>query len=111
MSHPDLLHTTAYWDIFAAPLIPGARLHFKLAPHVQVDDLLDLPDVAFHDYWTALAWIKDGYDLTYYVTVTRCGDPRYTGGSDPYACVYVVVGDPESDVVVKHPISSAKEDR
>lgn len=103
----DLIHSTTHWDIESVPLVDGARLHFRLSPRYNVADLLDLPTVAFGDYWTALRWLKDSYELTYYCTLARNGDPRYTGGDDEHACVYVVVGDPDSDVIVKHQVSSA----
>lgn len=106
MPSAELVHSTRYWNIETVPLVPGARLHFRLSPIQPVDDMLKLPNAALDDYWTALVWLIDGYELTYYCTVSRNGDQRYTGGPDPYACVYVVVGDPESDVIVKHPVSS-----
>lgn len=106
MSDPALLHSTSHWRIFTEPLIPGARLHFRLEPVQPADDVIDLPRAALNDFWTALAWLKDGYDLTYYVSVIRSGDHRYTGGNDPYVRVYVVVGDREPNTIAKYQISS-----
>lgn len=103
---PDLVHVTARWRVLAVPLIPGARLHFKLEPINQVADLDHLSLLEKADFWVALAWVKDSYELTYYVFMSRNGDSRYTGGDDDHACVYLVVGDPDSDTIVKHQVSS-----
>lgn len=101
----DVIHSTAHWVIREAPPIEGARLHFQLTPLLAVQDFLDLPPAIHQDLWTALGWIRDQYELTYWCMVWRCGDQAATGGTDDRAAAYIVVGDPDSQVRAKHVLS------
>lgn len=101
------VHSTEHWDITVAPDIPGARLHFRLAPRTPVADFLELTHAEMRDYWTALGWVYDAYELTYYCVVWRCGDQQRTGGADQHAAAYVVVGDPDSPTIARHTLSGA----
>jgi diadenosine tetraphosphate (Ap4A) HIT family hydrolase len=66
-----------------------------LVPHKHATDVLDLGDDVRHDFWTALATIRDRYDLRYYGIGIRNGDCRFTGATIEHVHAHVLVGDAE----------------
>jgi ATP adenylyltransferase len=73
---------------------PGARLHLLLVPRQHVRDVLDLDAEARAGFWTALGWVRERYDLTYYGLGMRNGDCQYTGATVRHVHAHVLVGDP-----------------
>jgi diadenosine tetraphosphate (Ap4A) HIT family hydrolase len=98
----EIVHQTAHWTVTpnAFPY-PGTRLHLLLVPHQHAGDLLDLDPDARADFWTALAWVRDNYGLSYYGLGVRNGDCRYTGATVTHMHAHVLVGDPDAEVPVR----------
>lgn len=98
-----VLHKTPQWTIVPNRFpYRGTRLHLLLVPDEHVTDMADLSPAARDDFWSALAWVRDRYGLTYYGLAVRNGDPRFTGGTIRHLHLHVVVGDvenPEADSV------------
>ena len=71
-------------------------------------DLLDLDRGGQADFWTALGWVRDRYELTYYGLGVRNGDCRYSGATIRHVHAHVLVGDPdvEPEVPVRMRFSS-----
>jgi ATP adenylyltransferase len=91
-----VLHKTPQWTIVPNRFpYRGTRLHLMLVPDEHVVDMIDLSPAAREDFWSALAWIRERYDLTYYGLAARNGDPRFTGGTIRHLHIHVVVGDVE----------------
>jgi len=91
-----VLHKTTPWTIVPNRFpYRGTRLHLMLVPDEHVVDMIDLSPAAREDFWSALAWIRERYDLTYYGLAARNGDPRFTGGTIRHLHIHVVVGDVE----------------
>jgi diadenosine tetraphosphate (Ap4A) HIT family hydrolase len=87
---------------------PGAVLHLLLVPGQHAADLLDLDEDTRQDFWTALASVRDRYDLGYYGLGVRNGDCRFTGGTIRHVHAHVMVGDadPENVAIVRMRFSS-----
>jgi dihydrofolate reductase/diadenosine tetraphosphate (Ap4A) HIT family hydrolase len=97
------IHRTPQWTI-GPNRFPyrGAKLHLLLVPDEHVTDMADLSAAAQADFWSALAWVREHYSLTYYGIAVRNGDPRFTGGTIRHLHVHLVVGDvdnPDADFV------------
>ncbi|MEU7823848.1 HIT domain-containing protein [Catellatospora sp. NPDC049133] len=71
----------------------GTRRHLLLVPDEHVSDLVELSPAAKEDFWAALGWVRDHYEMTYYGLGVRNGDCRFTGGTVSHLHVHVVVGD------------------
>ena len=71
----------------------GTRLHLLLVPDEHVTDLLDLSPAALADFWTALAWARDEYGLSYYSLAARNGQCEFTGATVRHVHVHLVQGD------------------
>ena len=81
-----VLRETSHWSITPNEFpYPGTALHLLLVPHQHVGDILDLDEAARADFWTALGWVRDRYELTYYGLGVRNGDCRYSGHHPPRA--------------------------
>jgi ATP adenylyltransferase len=93
-----VLTETKHWTITPNEFpYPGTSLHLLLVPRQHAGDLLDLePDVQA-DFWTALAWIRDRYGLSYYGLGVRNGDCRYSGATIRHVHAHVLVGDPDAE--------------
>jgi diadenosine tetraphosphate (Ap4A) HIT family hydrolase len=92
-----VLHKTPQWTIVPNRFpYRGTRLHLMLVPDEHVVDMIDLSPAAREDFWSALAWIRERYGLTYYGLAARNGDPRFTGGTIRHLHIHVVVGDVEN---------------
>jgi ATP adenylyltransferase len=98
-----VVHRTPQWTIVPNRFpYRGTKLHLLLIPDEHVTDMADLSAAARADFWTALAWVREQYSLTYYGIAIRNGDPRFTGGTIRHLHVHLVVGDvddPEADFV------------
>ena len=95
---PDqvVVHRTAHWTVTPNRFpYAGTTLHLMLVPDEHVVDMIDLSPAAREDFWSALAWIRERYELTYYGLAARNGDPRFTGGTIRHLHIHVVVGDVE----------------
>jgi diadenosine tetraphosphate (Ap4A) HIT family hydrolase len=96
----EILHRTAHWTVTPNKFpYAGTTLHLMLVPDEHVTDLLDLSGAAQQDFWTALRWVRDRYDLTYYGLGARNGECRHTGGTIAHVHVHVIVGDPAAGPV------------
>jgi dihydrofolate reductase/diadenosine tetraphosphate (Ap4A) HIT family hydrolase len=98
-----VLHKTPQWTIVPNRFpYRGTRLHLLLVPDDHVTDMADLSAAAQADFWSALAWVREQYALTYYGLAVRNGDPRFTGGTIRHLHVHLLVGDvdnPDADHV------------
>jgi ATP adenylyltransferase len=93
-----ILHSTNHWSVTPNEFpYHGTKLHLLLVPNEHVADLLDLRPEAQADFWTALAWIRDRFQLTYYGLGARNGDGRFTGASIEHVHVHVIVGDVDDE--------------
>jgi dihydrofolate reductase/diadenosine tetraphosphate (Ap4A) HIT family hydrolase len=94
------IHRTPQWTVVPNRFpYRGTKLHLLLVPDEHVTDL---SPAAQADFWSALAWVRDHYALTYYGLAVRNGDPRFTGGTIRHLHVHLLVGDvddPEADFV------------
>jgi len=91
----EILFETSDWTVRPNEFpYPGTSLHLLLVPRQHVGDVLDLEPGAQAGFWTALAWVRDRYDLTYYGLGMRNGDCRYTGATVRHVHAHVLVGDP-----------------
>jgi ATP adenylyltransferase len=89
-----VVHRTRHWFITPNRFpYAGAKLHYLLVPEKHVTDVLDLPAADREDFWTALAWVRDEHELSFYGLGARCGDCEYTGGTIRHVHVHVIVGD------------------
>jgi len=89
---------TKYWTITPNKFpYQGTSLHMVLVPHQHAGDLLDLDDAARADFWTALAWVRDRYELSYYGLGVRNGDCRFSGATIRHVHAHVLVGDPDAE--------------
>jgi diadenosine tetraphosphate (Ap4A) HIT family hydrolase len=96
----EILHRTAHWTVTPNRFpYAGTTLHLMLVPDEHATDLLDLSGAAQQDFWTALRWVRDRYDLTYYGLGARNGECRHTGGTIAHVHVHVIVGDPAAGPV------------
>ena len=96
----EILHRTGHWTVTPNKFpYAGTTLHLMLVPDEHVTDLLDLSGAAQQDFWTALRWVRDRYDLTYYGLGARNGECRHTGGTIAHVHVHVIVGDPAAGPV------------
>jgi ATP adenylyltransferase len=110
---PQVLRETRHWIIRPNEFpYPGTRLHLLLVPRAHADDILDLEADAQADFWTALGWVRERYELTYYGLGMRNGDCRYTGATIRHVHAHVLVGDPvaEPEVPVRMRLSSRPAD-
>ncbi|SEG89624.1 Diadenosine tetraphosphate (Ap4A) hydrolase [Thermomonospora echinospora] len=99
-SHPTqrIIRETAHWHITPnAYPYKGTAVHLLLVPHEHVTDLADLSEPARLDFFQALQWVRNEYDLTYYGLGIRNGDCRYTGGTIAHVHVHLLVGDTTPD--------------
>jgi diadenosine tetraphosphate (Ap4A) HIT family hydrolase len=71
----------------------GTRHHLLLIPHEHVADMVDLSEAARQEFWTALGWVRDRYELAHYGLAARNGDSRATGGTISHLHIHIVVGD------------------
>ncbi|GLZ37518.1 HIT domain-containing protein [Actinokineospora sp. NBRC 105648] len=98
-----LLHRTSWWSVTPNRYpYAGTQNHLLLVPTIHVADLLDLPTEARNDFWTALSWVRDTFELEFYGLGARCGPCEYTGGTIEHVHVHVIVGavtDPEHQPV------------
>jgi ATP adenylyltransferase len=93
-----VLTRTRHWTITPNEFpYAGTALHLLLVPHQHVGDLLDLDPGAQADLFTALAWVRDRYELTYYGLGVRNGDCRYNGATISHLHAHVLVGDPAAE--------------
>lgn len=93
-SSGDELHQAGAWTVRANEYpYRGTRLHLLLIPRTHVDDIALLPAAERDDFWSALQWVRDHFELDYYALAVRCGDCRFTGGTIEHVHVHVVVGD------------------
>lgn len=74
----------------------GTKLHLLLVPDEHVADLVDLSAPAQAAFWTALAWARSEYGLTFYSLAVRNGDPRFTGATIRHLHVHLLTGDVEN---------------
>jgi diadenosine tetraphosphate (Ap4A) HIT family hydrolase len=87
-------HRTALWTVTPNEFpYRGARLHLLLVPDEHVTDMLDLSDEAKADLWTALAWARENYGLTFYSMLARNGDCEFTGATVRHVHIHLVQGD------------------
>jgi dihydrofolate reductase/diadenosine tetraphosphate (Ap4A) HIT family hydrolase len=92
-----VVHRTPQWTIVPNRFpYRGARLHLLLIPDEHVVDMADLSPAAREDFWSALAWVRDHYALTYYGVAVRNGDPAFTGGTIRHLHIHFLVGDVEN---------------
>jgi ATP adenylyltransferase len=104
-----VLRETRHWTITPNEFpYPGTALHLLLVPHQHVGDLVDLDPEAQADFFTALRWVRDHYELTHYGLGVRNGDCRYTGATIRHVHAHVLVGDPatQPEVPVRMRFSS-----
>jgi ATP adenylyltransferase len=95
MARQQILYQTPHWIVTPNEFpYPGTSLHLMLVPRQHVGDILDLDADAQAGFWTALAWVREHYDLTYYGLGMRNGDCRYTGATVRHIHAHVLVGDP-----------------
>jgi ATP adenylyltransferase len=98
-----VVHKTPQWTIVPNRFpYRGTRLHLLLVPDEHVADMADLSPAAQADFWSALAWVRERYALTFYGLAIRNGDPAFTGGTIRHLHVHLVVGDvenPDADYV------------
>jgi ATP adenylyltransferase len=95
VARQKILFQTPHWIVTPNEFpYPGSRLHLMLVPHRHVGDILDLDAEAQAGFWTALGWVRDRYELTYYGLGMRNGDCRYTGATVRHVHAHVLVGDP-----------------
>jgi diadenosine tetraphosphate (Ap4A) HIT family hydrolase len=94
------LHRTDHW-IIAENQFPydGTSYHLLLVPIEHVADVLDLSKTSQGDFWNALRWARDHFNLSAYNLGIRCGDCRMTGGTISHVHTHVVV--PDRDVFFK----------
>ncbi|GAA5201482.1 hypothetical protein GCM10023322_81540 [Rugosimonospora acidiphila] len=92
-THEPLLRTGHWTVIHNRYPYADTRLHLLMVPDEHVSDLVDLSPEAREDFWTALAWIRDHYELSFYGLGARNGDSRFTGGTIGHLHVHVIVGD------------------
>lgn len=108
-----VLYRGAHWTVMPNDFpYAGTRLHLLLVPDEHVTDLVDLPAAAQQGYWSALAWVRDTYELTFYSLAVRNGDCEYTGGTVRHVHVHLLqgdVGDP-SHQPVRTKLSSRPQD-
>ena len=93
---PDqrIVHRTALWTVTPNEFpYRGTRLHLLLVPDEHVTDMLDLSDEAKADLWTALAWARENYGLTFYSMLARNGDCEFTGATVRHVHIHLVQGD------------------
>jgi ATP adenylyltransferase len=91
----EILFETPDWTVSPNDFpYPGAQLHLLLVPRQHVRDVLDLDADARAGFWTALGWVRERYDLTYYGLGMRNGDCQYTGATVRHVHAHVLVGDP-----------------
>jgi ATP adenylyltransferase len=94
---PDqpILHETEHW-ILTPNEFPyaGAQLHLLLVPLLHVEDVLDLPVAALQDFWNALGFVREHYQLDHYGVGMRNGDTRQTGATIAHAHTHILVSDP-----------------
>jgi len=96
----EILHRTGHWTVTPNKFpYAGTTLHLMLVPDEHVTDLLDLSGAAQQDFWAALRWVRDRYELTYYGLGARNGECRHTGGTIAHVHVHVIVGDPAAGPV------------
>jgi ATP adenylyltransferase len=92
----QILWETEHWIITPNEFpYQGTSLHLLVVPQQHVGDVLDLDVAAQADFWTALASVRERYDLTYYGLGMRNGDCRYTGATIAHVHAHVMVGNPE----------------
>jgi ATP adenylyltransferase len=106
---PGVLWETKHWIVRPNEFpYSGTQLHLLLIPRDHVGDVLDLGAAAQADFWTALGWVRDRYQLTYYGLGMRNGDCRYTGATIRHVHAHVLVGDPttEPEIPVRLRLSS-----
>lgn len=106
-----VLFQTRYWTVMPNDFpYQGTSLHLLLVPQQHAGDVLDLDADAQADFWTALAAVRERYDLTYYGLGMRNGDCRFTGATIAHVHAHVLVGDPsESAVPVRMRFSSRQQ--
>jgi diadenosine tetraphosphate (Ap4A) HIT family hydrolase len=93
-----VLWQTSHWSITPNEFpYQGTALHLLLVPRQHVGDLLDLDEAGRADFWTALGWVRDRYELTYYGLGVRNGDCRYSGATIRHVHAHVLVGDPDAE--------------
>jgi diadenosine tetraphosphate (Ap4A) HIT family hydrolase len=96
-SEQPILLETSHWTVtLNAYPYPGTAFHALLVPHQHASDMLDLGSAAQHDFWSALATIRERHDLTYYGLGVRNGDCRFTGGTIAHVHAHLIVADPTS---------------
>jgi ATP adenylyltransferase len=99
----QILWRTRHWSVTPNKFpYRGTRLHLLLVPDAHAGDLLDLDAEVQHDFWIALATVRERYDLTYYALGVRNGDCRFTGATITHVHAHVLVGDP--DVAAETPV-------
>lgn len=91
-AHQTLLRTE-HWTVTPNRFpYQGTVLHLLLVPDAHVTDLMDLSDVARHEFWSVLRWVREHYELRYYGLGIRNGDPKHIGGTIRHLHMHVVVG-------------------
>ena len=96
IADPDqpIVAATEHWNVTPNQFpYAGTTTHLLLVPREHVTDLLDLSPAAQADFWSALAALRQDYDLSFYGLGARNGDCRYTGGTIAHVHVHLVVGD------------------
>jgi ATP adenylyltransferase len=94
----QVLHETRHWVIRPNEFpYAGTRLHLLLVPREHVTDVLDLAPDGQADFWTALGWVRERYELSYYALGMRNGDCRYTGATIRHVHAHVMAGDPAAE--------------
>jgi diadenosine tetraphosphate (Ap4A) HIT family hydrolase len=92
-----VLHRTPHWTVTPNEFpYRGTRLHLLLVPDEHVTDLLDLPDEARQDMWSALDWVRQHYGLSFYSLAARNGDCEFTGATIRHVHLHLLQGDVEN---------------
>ena len=105
----EILWRTRYWSVTPNKFpYAGTATHLLLVPDTHVGDLLDLDPEVQHDFWLALAAVRERFGLTYYGLGVRNGDCRFTGATIAHVHAHVLTGDPHesADAPVRMRFSS-----
>ena len=65
------------------------------AGEVVLMECFDLPEPTLHDFWVALAWVRERHGLGFYSLVARNGACEFTGGTVRHVHIHLIQGDVE----------------
>ncbi|HEX6870630.1 MAG TPA: HIT domain-containing protein, partial [Micromonosporaceae bacterium] len=75
-------YQTRHWAVVANKFpYTNTRLHYLLVPDEHVTDMADLSAPVQQDFWTALTWLRERHQLTYYGLAVRNGESEFSGGT------------------------------